>query len=550
MLISIIVPCYNSERYLSDCLLSILNQTYVNWEVICIDDGSQDNTLSILNHYATLDERFKIISQSNAGVSVARNKALSQCQGEYICFVDSDDLIEPNFLITLLQLISHQADLAICGFTRSMVFCMDDAQGYIEMSGKRCIERIILDKSFNPQICCMLFRHNIIKEKQLEFVIGCTRGEDREFILKYLVYSNKVCYTNNLLYHYRVNDQSAMAIFSIKSLTSIEASQRTVNYYKKVNYSVRGLEFEFSRTLWKFMILAILSGQNDLYQIIREKYDLKRQMEHLYSHPGLSEKLTARLFVWNVPEMMKKDDPKVEKRHPNFLGAMLAVWNDRVGNGISQQDVHVRTFPALQVVCEKMWKGENAEHVSYAQFKALCQSTPEAPGVNLLAKVPQRTILTDIGKEVTLSGTDVVTTSVDEIGYPYAVEFEICPDSIPNIDAILFKGPHSEFITNWQNTGKFAFRRDGYEFVFYAYRLPVEKWTKIRIEGDIKGTSLFVDGQLLERLEGRIGEVFNVKHQRKDRIWYQETLIFPLKQLGDTQMGFNGKVKNLICTPR
>lgn len=183
MLISIIVPCYNSERYLSDCLLSILNQTYVNWEVICIDDGSQDNTLSILNHYATLDERFKIISQSNAGVSVARNKALSQCQGEYICFVDSDDLIEPNFLITLLQLISHQADLAICGFTRSMVFCMDDAQGYIEMSGKRCIERIILDKSFNPQICCMLFRHNIIKEKQLEFVIGCTRGEDREFIL-------------------------------------------------------------------------------------------------------------------------------------------------------------------------------------------------------------------------------------------------------------------------------------------------------------------------------------------------------------------------------
>jgi hexosaminidase len=144
----------------------------------------------------------------------------------------------------------------------------------------------------------------------------------------------------------------------------------------------------------------------------------------------------------------------------------------------------------------------------------------------------------------------VVTTSVDEIGYPYAVEFEIYPDSIPNIDAILFKGPHSEFITNWQNTGKFAFRRDGYEFVFHAYRLPVEKWTKIRIEGDIKGTSLFVDGQLLERLEGRIGEVFNVKHQRKDRIWYQETLIFPLKQLGDTQMGFNGKVKNLICTPR
>ena len=74
--------------------------------------------------------------------------------------------------------------------------------------------------------------------------------------------------------------------------------------------------------------------------------------------------------------------------------------------------------------------------------------------------------------------------------------------------------------------------------------ITVRKRTLFGIPG------LFVDGQLLERLEGRIGEVFNVKHQRKDRIWYQETLIFPLKQLGDTQMGFNGKVKNLICTPR
>lgn len=250
-----------------------------------------------------------------------------------------------------------------------------------------------------------------------------------------------------------------------------------------------------------------------------------------------------------MPEMMRKADPKVAKRHPNFLGAMMAVWNDRVGNGISQQDVHLRTFPALQVVCEKMWKGENVEQVPYAQFEALCQSTPEAPGVNLLAKVPQRTNLTLTDKEVALSGTDTLTTSVDEVGYPYAVEFEICPDAVPNVDAILFKGPHSEFVTNWQNTGKFAFRRDGYEFVFHAYRLPVGKWTKVRVEGDAKGTSLFVDGQLQERLEGRVGEVFNARSQRKDRIWYQETLIFPLKQLGDVHMGFKGKVKNLICIP-
>ncbi len=250
-----------------------------------------------------------------------------------------------------------------------------------------------------------------------------------------------------------------------------------------------------------------------------------------------------------MPEMMRKDDPKMTVRHPNFLGAMLAVWNDRVGNGISEQDVHLRTFPGLQVACEKMWKGENADKVPFEQFMALCAVTPEAPGVNLLAKVDKQTTLTETGKEVTLSGTEVVTTEVDEIGYPYAVEFELCPDTTPNADAILFKGPHSEFVSNWQNTGKFAFRRDGYELVFHAYRLPAGQWTKVRIEGNEKGTSLFVNGQLQERLEGRVKEVFNEKWQRKDKLWYRETLIFPLKQLGDTKMGFKGKVRNLVCIP-
>ena len=102
-----------------------------------------------------------------------------------------------------------------------------------------------------------------------------------------------------------------------------------------------------------------------------------------------------------MPEMMRKDDPKMTVRHPNFLGAMLAVWNDRVGNGISEQDVHLRTFPGLQVACEKMWKGENADKVPFEQFMALCAVTPEAPGVNLLAKVDKQTTLTEIGKEVT-----------------------------------------------------------------------------------------------------------------------------------------------------
>lgn len=248
-----------------------------------------------------------------------------------------------------------------------------------------------------------------------------------------------------------------------------------------------------------------------------------------------------------TPRMMKKGTEIAPS--PNLLGAMFAVWNDRVGNGTSQQDVHVRTFPALQVIAEKLWKGENAASVSFETFNALCRQTPEAPGVNLQARIDSSMELALSGQEIILQGNDSTLTAVSEIGYPYAVEFEICPDREPNIDAVLFKGPHSVFITNWQNTGKFAFRRDGYEFVFHAFRLPAGQWTKIRVEGDAKGTSLFVNGQKQERLEGRIGEFYNLKAKRKDRMWYQETLIFPLQQIGDSQMGYKGRIKNVICTP-
>lgn len=271
--------------------------------------------------------------------------------------------------------------------------------------------------------------------------------------------------------------------------------------------------------------------------------------EFLYIVPSVNYYHDFLEYKWLYenwsPRMMKKGE--MTEYSPNLSGAMFAVWNDRVGNGISQQDVHIRTFPAMQMIAEKLWKGENTANISFNTFENLCKRTPEAPGVNLQARVDGRKELTPHEQEIILQGNDSLLTSISEIGYPYAVEFEIRPDTKANIDAVVFKGPHSVFITNWQNTGKFAFRRDGYEFVFHAYRLPVETWTKVRIEGDKKGTSLYINGKLQERLEGRIGVSYNLKAQKKDSIWYQETLIFPLQQIGDKQMGFKGLIKNIIC---
>ncbi len=127
-------------------------------------------------------------------------------------------------------------------------------------------------------------------------------------------------------------------------------------------------------------------------------------------------------------------------------------------------------------------------------FAKLCKTTPEAPGINLLGKVPAETALTEAGKELSFNGKEAVSTPLQEVGYPYSVEFQLCPEKTNPISSILFQGPHSVVYTNWENTRRIAFSRDGYTFVFNSYRLPADQWTTIRIEGDYKGTSLYING--------------------------------------------------------
>ena len=227
---------------------------------------------------------------------------------------------------------------------------------------------------------------------------------------------------------------------------------------------------------------------------------------------------------------------------PGVLGGMFAVWNDQCGNGISEQDVYYRSFPAIQVLAERMWKGDNQKEVPFTEFETLCQSMPEAPGVNLLGRIEKEISLVE---EKTLTGKESIETTLAEVGYPYTISFSICPDEKPNISGILFQGPHSTVYTNWENTGRIAFTRDGYAFSFGSFVLPEKEWTDIIIKGDWKGTSLYVNGKLQERLEGRKKRVYNPKYNRLESMPIQETLIFPLKYIGDKINGFKGKIKDI-----
>ena len=115
-LISVIVPVYNTEKYIEKCVMSILNQTYKNLEIILIDDGSTDNSPQICDSLAKKDNRITVIHQPNGGVSSARNIGLDNTHGDYITFVDSDDYIEPNMIEFLSENIGD-TNIAMCGYT-------------------------------------------------------------------------------------------------------------------------------------------------------------------------------------------------------------------------------------------------------------------------------------------------------------------------------------------------------------------------------------------------------------------------------------------------
>ena len=111
MKFSIVIPVYNVEPYLPECLDSVLNQTLSDWEAVCVNDGSTDNSSVVLEDYASKDSRFRVITQPNGGLSAARNTGMKAALGDYVLFLDSDDWLEPNALLVLSEHLNGEDEI-------------------------------------------------------------------------------------------------------------------------------------------------------------------------------------------------------------------------------------------------------------------------------------------------------------------------------------------------------------------------------------------------------------------------------------------------------
>ena len=230
--ISIIIPVYNVEKYLRECLDSILNQTFQEFEIICTDDGSTDKSLEILEEYKRKDDRFVILQQRHFGAGAARNNGIKLAKGKYIMFLDADDYFEPTLLEEMYERADkYDADLTVCSSKK-----VDDDGNVTETGSPNFpinIDKVPLERIFNreefkdnifslfsPVIWNKLIKKSFLKENNLEFP-PLTIYEDIAFVHSLMICANRIVAFNKELVNYRFNRPHSLA--SMRSKHTIDA---------------------------------------------------------------------------------------------------------------------------------------------------------------------------------------------------------------------------------------------------------------------------------------------------------------------------------------
>lgn len=235
--ISVIVPVYNVEKYIGKCLESILNQSFQDFEVILVDDGSIDKSLSILNEYKEKHaDKVKIISQSNQGVSVARNRGILESTSTYIMFVDSDDWLEDSILHTMYQSAKeNQSDLVLCDarvLHEDMTFKEIWTSGDLKSQRDSIFQNKRLLNSILPAPWGKLYKRSLFVDHHIEFPQGL-RNQDLGTTPRILCHAKSISKVSSPLYNYVHRKGSAVRTYDYKILDIVKNLKIVKEYYEK-----------------------------------------------------------------------------------------------------------------------------------------------------------------------------------------------------------------------------------------------------------------------------------------------------------------------------
>ncbi len=284
-LISVIVPCYNMEKYLPDCFDSLINQKYDNLEMIFVNDGSKDNTLEMLKSFCKDKTNCKIVDQQNCGLSSARNSGLKCATGKYIYFFDPDDFLSPEIISVLHNnMVKNDVDFSICRYQRVKENFQLNYKKTKKISKKTTffdkestICQLYSGKLFDVCVWNKLYKHEILKQFSTYPDVYNTNikyGEDVEFNMLYLEKSRGAVFTKTKLYYYRQRKGSLVrSAFNEKRLTDFIG----INHAIEVCKNKFPIAEDYVRS-WKGLICVEM-----LFYIYKSNYSNKQVINSLLS---------------------------------------------------------------------------------------------------------------------------------------------------------------------------------------------------------------------------------------------------------------------------
>lgn len=298
--ISIIIPVYNKVDSMHFSLDSLLRQTYTNFEVLIIDDGSTDNTVKVIDKYVKEDSRFKYVFQENAGVSMARNKGLEIAKGSYVCFLDADDFYENTFLEKMyIKIKTSKTDVCYSGYN-----VITPNKLYQKKSNFKekttVIDYILGNISINTN--GWMIKRDLIEQYNISFPQGVRWGEDFEFFCEVLSRTEKVSFVKEYLTNYRIDfNENQLSTFSIKRLdwdyNSIKRLQNNVIVNKNELVERALIDYRLSARLTYGLIKAVRLGE-DRESFVKYFNKYKEHLIKLTWNNGLrSVKLNINKFL-------------------------------------------------------------------------------------------------------------------------------------------------------------------------------------------------------------------------------------------------------------
>lgn len=217
--ISFVIPVYNVEEFLEECLDSVIRQNGIKKEIIVVDDGSDDRSLEILTKYKKQNHNMILLQQNHQGASTARNKGIDAATGRWICFIDSDDYLEPDCMKNILKDASEDSDVIFAdyvriGFGKRQEFSYREENVEMMQQDFKLYQKAALNKNYNPpnlQIItpwAKLYRTDFLKKNQIRFTPGVRKSQDLLFNFEVYQVAERGKYIHSLMYYYRYNAES------------------------------------------------------------------------------------------------------------------------------------------------------------------------------------------------------------------------------------------------------------------------------------------------------------------------------------------------------